>query len=164
MTRVAHLAVKPETPGEPGLPKRQVSRLRVTLAGAAGDFNRYRTRELAGDPDSAILLLTREVMDGLRRDGWPVAPGDLGENLLLDGVAEERLGPGTRLRAGEVELEVSRACDPCTELYALPYVGPGRGPAFLRALAGRRGWYARVLREGEILPGDPCELLDPGGG
>jgi MOSC domain-containing protein YiiM len=148
--RVLQLSVKPETPGEFGLPKRAVPELFVAASGAAGDFNRYRTEELPGDRDQALLLMTQDLLDTLRSEGWPVKRGDLGENLTLGGVPESSLAPGVRLRLGLVELEISKACDPCTEVYSLPYIGPERGPAFVRALVGRRGWYARVLREGRL--------------
>ncbi|HEV8195693.1 MAG TPA: MOSC domain-containing protein [Gemmatimonadales bacterium] len=156
---VQRLSVKPKTPGQRGLPKRAVPRLRVTPAGAEGDYNHYRTTKVAGNPDLAILVLTREVIDALRSEGWPVEPGDLGENLTLDGVRESSLKPGSRIRIGEVLLEVSEPCDPCTEVYVLPYVGQDKGPAFVRALVGRRGWFTRVLTEGEVLPGAPVEVI-----
>jgi MOSC domain-containing protein YiiM len=148
--RVLQLSVKPETPGEFGLPKRAVPALFVSAAGAAGDFNRYRTEKLDGDRDQALLLMTQDLLDTLRSEGWPVERGDLGENLTLGGIPESSLAPGVRLRLGEVELQISKACDPCTETWSLPYIGPERGPAFVRALVGRRGWYARVLREGRL--------------
>jgi MOSC domain-containing protein YiiM len=56
----------------------------------------------------------------------------------------------TTLRLGDVVLEVTKACDPCTILFTLPYVGKERGPGFLRVMHGRRGWYARVLQGGTI--------------
>jgi MOSC domain-containing protein YiiM len=148
--RVLQLSVKPETPGEFGLPKRAVPELVISSTGAAGDFNRYRTEKLAGDRDQALLLMTEDLLDTLRSEGWPVARGDLGENLTLGGIPESSLAPGVRLRLGEVELEISKACDPCSETWSLPYIGSERGPAFVRALVGRRGWYARVLREGRL--------------
>lgn len=144
------LSVKPETPGEFGLPKRAVPELFVTAAGAAGDFNRYRTEELPGDREQALLLMTQDLLETLRSEGWPVEWGDLGENLTLGGIPESSLAPGVRLRLGPVELEITKACDPCTETSSLPYIGPERGPAFVRALVGRRGWYARVLKEGRL--------------
>ena len=153
--RVLQLSVKPETPGEFGLPKRAVPGLFVSVAGAAGDFNRYRAEKLDGDRDQALLLMTQDLLDTLRLEGWPVERGDLGENLTLGGVPESSLAPGVRLRLGQVELQISKACDPCTETYSLPYVGPERGPAFVRALVGRRGWYARVLQEGRLDLGTP---------
>jgi MOSC domain-containing protein YiiM len=158
---VARVGAKPRTSGQRGLPKPAAPRLEITTAGAVGDYNHYRTEQLPQDLDQAILLLTEEVLERLQADGWPVQPGDLGENVTLAGIPESALGPGARLRLGDVILEVSLACDPCTELYVLPYVGPERGPAFLRTLAGRRGWYARVVREGSIEPGTPVELTSP---
>ncbi len=155
------LSTKPRTPGEHGLPKHAVRELRVTRDGAAGDYNNYRTRTLGGDPDQAILLLTDEVLRALNAEGWPVRPGDLGENLTLGGVPEAALRPGTQLGLGEVLLEVTHRCDPCTELYSLPYVGEARGPEFLRVTVDRRGWYARVLAAGVIRPDTPVRLLQP---
>lgn len=155
---VTRLGVKPQVPGEFGLPKHPVERCQVTVAGLEGDYNGYRARTLQGDPAQAILLLTDEVLRQLNAEGWPVAPGDLGENLTLAGIGESSLGPGARLQAGAVTLEVTLACTPCTELYSLPYVGPERGPAFVRTLRGRRGWYARVLTPGLLRVDDAVEV------
>ncbi len=156
---VQRLSVKPRTPGQRGLPKHAVAGLRITPAGAEGDYNHYRTTKVAGDPNLAILVMTREVIDTLRSEGWPVEAGDLGENLTLAGVPESSLKPGSKIRIGEVLLEVSEPCDPCTELYVLPYVGKDKGPEFVRTLTGRRGWFARVLSPGEIVPGAPVEVI-----
>lgn len=161
---VASLSLKPETPGEAGLPKRPVSQLQLTSTGARGDFNRYRTRELHGDPDSAVLLLTQDILTALQAEGWPVAPGHLGENILLAEIPATALQPGRRVRLGDALLEVTRACDPCTELCLLPYVGPTRGPEFIRTMHGRRGWYARVLTEGSVKRGELVQLVPEAGG
>lgn len=155
---VTRLSVKPKVPGEYGLPKHAVEQLNITAGGADGDYNNYRTRSLAGDPDQAILLLTGEVLRQLNAEGWPVAPGDLGENITLEGIPENTLGPGARLQVGGAQLEVSLACDPCTELYSLPYVGQEKGPSFVRTMKGRRGWYARVLEPGLVRVGDPVAM------
>ena len=162
MGRLLQINVKGRTAREVGLPKRSVPSAHVTAQGLDGDFNRYRHDQLADDPDSAVLLLPVETMRALDREGWPVRPGDLGENLTTEGLPYEALGPGRALRVGAVRLEVTRACDPCTNLYALPYVGAERGPAFLRAMLGRRGWYARVTRPGPIEVGDAVEVVPPG--
>ena len=69
-----------------------------------------------------------------------------------------RARKGLVLRIGEVLLEVSEPCDPCTEVYVLPYVGKEKGPAFVRTLTGRRGWFARVLSSGEVVPGAVVEV------
>lgn len=156
---VLRTSIKPRNAGQRGLPKPAVSSLEVTVQGAVGDFNNYRTEQMPGDLDQALLLLTEEVLHDLQSEGWPVQPGDLGENLMLGGVPERMLAPGTKLRIGDVLVEISLACDPCTTLYALPYVGRERGPEFLRRLNGRRGWYARVLEPGVVTPGTPVLLV-----
>jgi MOSC domain-containing protein YiiM len=148
--RIVGLHHKPREGRARGIPKGPVSRLSITSEGVEGDFNRWRTEKAAGDPDQAVLLLEEETLAALRAEGWPVQPGDLGENLLVTGLPSGALQAGSRLRIGEVVLELSKPCDPCVVLYALPYVGIDRGPAFVRALKGRRGWFARVLRGGTI--------------
>jgi len=162
--RILQLSVKPNTPGERGLPKRAVVRLELRATGATGDFNHYRAERLPGDLDQAVLILTEEVLTALAAEGWPIRPGDLGENLTLADIPEAALQPGARLRLGDVLLEISHACDPCTELYALPYVGAARGPELIRTLHGRRGWYARVLHPGSVDMTTPVDLVRNGGG
>ena len=66
------------------------------------------------------------------------------------GLPKKPVDSATVTRSG-----VSRACDPCTNLYLLPYVGKSKGPQFLKVMLGRRGWYARVLEEGSVRAGDP---------
>lgn len=158
---VGRLSVKPQVKGEYGLPKRAVPQLRITSEGAEGDYNHYRTTKIKGDPNQAILVLTEEVLVALRSEGWPVQAGDLGENLTLTGVPEASLQPGSRLRIGQCVLEVRSACDPCSETYILPYIGAEKGPAFVRTLMGRRGWYARVLSPGTIATGDSVSVTTP---
>ena len=123
-----------------------------------GDFNRWRTESAQGDLDQAVLLLSEERLAELRTEGWPVAAGDLGENLTVAGLPEGWLGPGVELQAGEVRLVISKPCEPCIVLYSLPYVGVERGHSFLRTLRGRRGWFARVLQGGTLRVGMPVAV------
>ena len=154
---VVAIHIKPETPGERGLPKQPVVRARITTTGLAGDFNRFRHEELHDDPDSAILLLPQETLDDLVREGWPVAPGHVGENLTTRGIPYAEFVSGRRFIVGTAELEVTRACTPCNNLYELPYVGKARGAEFMKTMIGRRGWYARVVREGDVVVGAPID-------
>jgi MOSC domain-containing protein YiiM len=152
--RVVSVHVKSERPGERGLPKAEVPRARLTASGAAGDFNRFRHEEKHDDPRMAILLFPLETIEQLNREGWPVRPGDVGENVTTAGVPYDRFRPGSRWRVGTAQLEITKPCDPCDNLFLLPYVGASRGPEFLKTTLGRRGWYARVLADGEAGPGD----------
>jgi len=157
--KVLQLNVKPKTTGEFGLPKQPVPELRITSTGAEGDYNHYRATTLKGDPDQAILLVTQELLSRLQTEGWPVEPGHLGENITLSQVSESELRPGIRVRVAEVLLEVTKPCDPCTELHSLSYVGARRGKEFVRALVNRRGWYARVLIPGVVRVNAPVQIL-----
>jgi MOSC domain-containing protein YiiM len=157
--RIVQLSLKSKEGRSRGLPKRPVPELVITPDGVQGDFNRWRTEEAGGDPDQAVLLLTEEILVDLRAEGWPVQAGDVGENLTVAGLPADALRPGVRVHLGEVVLEVSKACDPCTILFRLPYVGIERGPEFLRAIAGRRGWFARVLQGGTVRSDAAVEIV-----
>jgi MOSC domain-containing protein YiiM len=159
--RVVQLNLKPREGRARGLPKRAVSQLTITAEGVEGDFNRWRTEKANGDPDQAVLLLSQEILAGLQAEGWPVQPGDLGENVTVAGLSPDALRDGAIVRLGDTVLEVSKACDPCTILYTLPYVGTERGPEFLRIMHGRRGWYARVLQGGTVRTSAPIEVTAP---
>ncbi len=76
---VVQLHLKPREGRAPGIPKRPVTQLTITPEGVEGDFNRWRTEKLKGDPDQAILLLNEEILVALREECWPVQPGELGE-------------------------------------------------------------------------------------
>ncbi|HEX3274106.1 MAG TPA: MOSC domain-containing protein [Gemmatimonadales bacterium] len=159
--RIVQLHRKPREGRARGLPKHPVAELLVTAAGVEGDYNRWRTEQAGCDPDQAVLLLGDEILAALREEGWPVERGHLGENLTVAGLPPDTLAPGVRVEAGEVVLEISKACDPCIVLYGLPYVGVERGPAFIRTLAGRRGWFARVLQGGRLTTGLEVSLTRP---
>ena len=105
--------------------------------------------------------MSEEILTDLRAEGWSVQPGDLGENLLVAGLPPDALEPGTTVRLGDVVLQVSKPCDPCTVLFTLPYVGADRGPQFLRIMLGRRGWFARVLHGGTVRKDTPIDVTVP---
>ena len=160
--RVVQLHLKPREGRARGLPKRTVTQLTITPNGVEGDFNRWRTEEANGDPDQAVLLLSQEILLALREEGWPVQAGELGENITLADLPPDALQRGVRVKLAGVVLEVSKACDPCTLLFTLPYVGVKRGPEFLRTMMGRRGWFARVVQGGIVRAGTLVEVTGSG--
>ena len=158
---VFRLHRKAERGSERGLPKPSVSEVVLTPEGVEGDFNRYRHEEKRDDPEMAVLLERLETLKELEGEGWPVAPGDIGENVTTVGIAYHEFFPGRSLEIGTARLTVTKPCTPCENLYLLPYVGHDRGPAFLRAMLGRRGWYARVDRAGSVQVAEPIRLFPP---
>jgi MOSC domain-containing protein YiiM len=148
--RIYQVNVSPEG----GLPKRPTTGpVWVRRTGVEGDLNRYRQERLGGDPDSAVLLLTRDAIGTYAREGYPVGPGSLGENITLEDVPYDSLAVEQRWRLGpRAVVQISRPCTPCSELLAY-------GSDFLNRTRGRRGYCARVLEEGPVSPGDTAHLL-----
>lgn len=156
---VYRLGAKAKVAGEHGLPKPELAEAEFTAGGVAGDYNLYRQTQKHGDPEMAILLMPLETLTELNREGWAVRPGDLGENVTTSGIPYADLAPPRRVRLGKAVVRVAKPCEPCDNLFLLPYVGPARGPAFLKAMLGRRGWFAAVETPGVVRKGDRVELL-----
>jgi MOSC domain-containing protein YiiM len=152
--KVLQINIKGKTPGDRGLPKSPVNSIKISKGGLEGDYNVYRHDILSDDPDSAVLLMPIETIRELNEEGWPIKPGDIGENITTIGIPYSKMTPEKKLEIGDVVLQISRACDPCDNLYLLPYVGKEKGPRFLKVMMGRRGWYARVIKEGRISNAD----------
>ena len=152
--RIYQINVKPQTPGERGLPKMPALSAVVTTQGIVGDFNRYRHEKRRDNPNMALLLMPIEMLKQLNDEGWPLKPGDIGENITTTGIPYDSFISGNYYKVGDVEIQISVKCDPCTNLYGLSYVGEKRGTEFVKTMLNRRGWYARVLKEGVIKKGD----------
>ena len=148
---------KPEADNEYGLPKKSVPNSIIKYHGLEGDFNHFRNLKKFNDPDMAIMLLSIDILDDLNKEGWPVKPGDLGENLTLKNIQYSDLKPNQKYKIGTVELQISIICAPCSKLQILDYIGPAKKNIFIKTLINRRGWYARVLKEGKIQTGDSLE-------
>lgn len=151
---IYQINIKPQREGERGLPKSAVERAGVVSQGIRGDFNRYREEKLQGSLDRALLLMPLEMIEELNKEGWPIQPGDIGENITTKGIAYSDFTLGARYCLGEVEIEISQAATPCGNLKLLAYVGQEKWPEFRRVMVERRGWYARVLKEGIVQKND----------
>jgi len=158
--KVVQISTKVKTPGEVGLPKHAVDSATVTIMGVGDDYNNYRMESKHGTKDRAVLLYTRDMIDTLNQEGWPLDNGHIGENFTLDGIKYHDLTLGTKLQVGEVKMEVAEICNPCNNLSALEYVGKEKIKEFIQTMKGRRGWYCRVLQEGTVYTGDTVELLN----
>jgi MOSC domain-containing protein YiiM len=106
----------------------------------------------AGRPQRQVSILNAETVNELAERGMPVTPGVLGENITVEGVAVMHLADGSRLRIGEAELEITGDRPSCREMLEVHRDA-------LKALHGRAGKMARVVRGGTVRPGDPIELL-----
>ncbi len=88
-----------------------------------------------------------------------ILPGQLGENLSLDGVDEQGVFVGDRLRfAGGVLLRVTEPRQPCAKFNAV--MGYERASKDM-VQSGRCGFYLAVETAGVLSPGEAFEL-EPG--
>ena len=113
-----------------------------------------------------VHLLHAELLDALAAQGFPVAPGVVGENVTTRGVDLLALPTGARLHLGaDAVVEVTGLRNPCVQLdrYA-----DGLMEAVLRreddgTLARLAGVMAVVRAGGEVRPGDPVGVELPDG-
>jgi MOSC domain-containing protein YiiM len=82
--------------------------------------------------------------------------GAFGENFTTEGLLEEAVHIGDRLRVGSAEFVVTQPRMPCFKL-AIRFRRTDIVKRFLRS--GRTGFYLAVLREGSVAAGDPIELF-----
>lgn len=111
-----------------------------------------------------VHLIHEELHDELRRTGFAVTAGGMGENIVTRGIDLLGLPTGTRLRIGqEVVLEVTGLRSPCPQL-------DGYLPGLMQAVLGRdehgkviqkSGVMSIVLEGGEVGPGDRIEVVLP---
>jgi len=157
-SRILQINIKPNKKGQRGLPKKPVNNVFISKSGLDGDHNNFRLKKKNNDPDMAILLITKDIIDQLNNEGWPISPGDLGENLTITKLNYESIKPGQIFNIGSAKIEISLICDPCTNLKILPYVGDERINDFIKIMMNRRGWYSRVLKPGKISKNDYVSL------
>ena len=144
-----------------GVPKRPIDRTLVTTRGLIGDGQ--RTKEpVHGGPEKAVCLFGVEQIRRVNADGHHLYPGAIGENLTLSGLDLGGLASGDQLRIGDPAsgpiIQLSDPAAPCKNIagsfedWRIARVSHKVRPEDSR-------WYARVLREGPVVSGDPIELL-----
>ncbi len=127
----------------------------VLPGGLAGD---RVAQPYHGGLDAAVCA---HLLDHYRywnqRFGMDLKAGMVGENVTLDGIAEDQICAGDVVRAGTVTLQVSGPRIPCANLARRI----GRPDwARLTLEANRTGFYLRVLKTGKLRRGDSWELLE----
>lgn len=142
-----------------GLPKRPVLEAVIAKTGVAGD--RQRNPKVHGGPDRALCLFSQELIERLQDEGHSIEAGYSGENLTLAGLDWEKLKLGDRLQIGPaVQIEIMSYTAPC-DLNARWF----RDGHFMRISQKKNpGWsrfYARVLAEGVVRPGDEVTIMQP---
>jgi len=111
-----------------------------------------------GGVDKAVYVYPAEHYPFWREElpGMALPPGAFGENITTEGLLEDTVHIGDRLRIGSAEFAVTQPRMPCFKLG----IRFGRGDMVRRFLrSGRTGFYLAVTREGEVAAGDEITLL-----
>ena len=111
-----------------------------------------------------VHLIHAELYDELRQAGFPVEPGQMGENITTAGVDLLGLATGTRLYLGDsAVVEVTGLRNPCAQL---DKIHKGLMAATLDRdaegnLVRKAGIMGIVQAAGEVRPGDTIRVEPP---
>jgi MOSC domain-containing protein YiiM len=94
-----------------------------------------------------VLFIEKETLDE-----FGLVPGQVKENVTVQGLQLAGLPPGTQLQAGEVLFEVTGDCAPCQFIEDMR-------PGLRDEMDGRRGTLFRVLSGGTLRVNDNVVIL-----
>jgi MOSC domain-containing protein YiiM len=110
-----------------------------------------------GGEHKAVYLYPSEHYAYWRASLGDLAWGAFGENLTTEGLTEDWIRIGDRLRVGTAELVVTQPRLPCFKL-GIRFGRADMEKRFLRS--GLTGFYLSVAREGEVGAGDPITVAE----
>lgn len=138
-----------------GVPKLAIDEAHVGVRGVDGDTQAARKHH--GRPWQALCIWSGEVIDRLNAEGHPIAAGCAGENITVSGIEFADLRGGTVIDIGEIRCQLSAPAAPCRKNARwfldgdFSLIDHDRHPESSR-------WYASVLRQGSVRPGDPVTV------
>jgi MOSC domain-containing protein YiiM len=104
------------------------------------------------DIERSVLITSLESYALAKKHGIDAVYGALGENLLID-YNPYHLPAGSRLKIGNVVLEISQPCTLCKSLTQVDTKLP-------KILKNDRGIFAKVIEAGCITTGDNIYIID----
>lgn len=143
--RVEWIGLRPKR----DVPMREVQAVdAITGAGLAGD------RYASGSGKRGVTLIQAEHLPAIASlSGHDVVvPALLRRNLVVSGIALVAL-KGRRFRIGDVLLEGTDSCDPCSRMET------ALGPGGYNAMRGHGGLCARILEGGTLHVGDRVAVV-----
>ncbi len=140
-----------------GINKELVQKLTITKDGIVG--NEVADKLHHGNQNKAIMFMSK-LTYGKLNELCDVNfnyndTAFYGENIVVDSVDEDDICVGDVLKIGEVLLEVSQPRQPCWKLSSATLIKDMTTKIYKNGLTG---WYARVLKEGEITQGNSIKL------
>ena len=106
-----------------------------------------------GNPERNLNIMSFETLAALHKEGFSTLPGQMGEQIVIQGLDVGNLSEGDRLQFGDHAcIEVVNHRTGCQRFEHIQ----GRTP---QQAAGRMGVMAKVVADGKIAVGDPVKLL-----
>ncbi|MDP9313689.1 MAG: MOSC domain-containing protein [Chloroflexota bacterium] len=141
-----------------GVPKLPIRTAVVSELGLDGD--KQRDRRHHGGPERALCLFSLEEIVKLQAEGHPIFPGSTGENVTVAGMDWAALDLGACLQLGDdVLIQISSYTVPCSNI--ADSFQDGEFKRISQKLhPGESRLYARVLRGGTLLVGQPVRLVE----
>ena len=134
-----------------GIPRLPVDSAQLTQRGFANDGHRYEEHYAK---NRAVTLFNQEILDRFEPGAEAFPPGSVGENITITGIDLGELQVGTRLLVGEAEIHLEKRWKPCHAKNS----ANGNTCVNDRELLG---YFASVLKPGEVKTGDLIKVLDP---
>ncbi|MBW8846577.1 MAG: MOSC domain-containing protein [Burkholderiales bacterium] len=135
---------------------------RIAVGPLGLDGDEQADPSVHGGPAKAVYAYPQEhyafwtTVRGQAKVAGELQPGDLGENLTISGLLENKAWIGDVLRFADCELVVSEPRYPCFKFNA--HMGFNQA-AKLMTQSAYCGFYLAVKREGTIAAGEAFELL-----
>jgi len=123
----------------------------LTLGAEGLEGDAVCDRRYHGGIDQAVYVEGGASLEKWNQElGRPIAFGEFGENLVIDGLDNELVAVGDRLTIGNVVLEVTAPRMPCAT-----FAAKMRDPHFVKRYrkAERPGFYCRVIAGGTLSAG-----------
>ncbi len=140
-----------------GVPKLPVDRLYVRKSGCIGD--KQNDLRYHGGPNKAVCILQNCILEELQSNGHPITPGSTGENILVDGCLVGEIYPGSKIKFGELEIEITQDAPPCKTISEsftdrnFNLISHKKFPNYTR-------WYGKVIHEGVLTIGATFEVIN----
>jgi MOSC domain-containing protein YiiM len=150
MAQVVSIVYRPKASGRPQDRYERVPAERVRMEpfkGIVGD-------QKGGATKRQLNIMLAETLTELGGEGFQVAPGQMGEQIVVAGLDPSALTDGTRLKLGGAVIEIGTPRTGCARFEMIQ--GKPR-----ERVNGRLGSLATVVSAGEVAVGDEVAVLAP---
>lgn len=106
-----------------------------------------------GNPTRQLNIMAQETLQDLYLDGFTIAPGEMGEQLIVTGITIDNLQSGDRLQFGAAVVEVTSQRSGCERFEKIQ-----QRPA--SSAEGRLGVMAKVVTGGYICIGTSVDVVE----